>query len=694
MKSVQIYVGYHKPYQILKSKIFVPLHLGRSVATKDSKDGLNSSDDLAWLEKNMIGDDTGDNISAKNRYYNELTGIYWLWKNYDKIGSPDSIGMMQYRRHFIFKDSVFRNYEPMEYHEKPYAKINVGNMYNGYIEHFGLDDKTVHSVVDKYDAILPVECDMSSVDAKTIREDYDKLIPGTRVSDLDILVDVVDELYPKYGSILRKRLGQPKKRCYQSFVLKKEVFFDYCKFLFKILFAVEKKLDLANYTINGQRTLGYMGEILFDTYMSSLVDSKKYKVKELGTTYLAEKSIPKPIKPRTAIVQLAYADYESLEISLANFCHFLDDDTKLFILQNGRGTYDTERTYRTAKRYESLYPDNIVVVDDIRPQRPYLALRELFNSERLKQYDYICKVDDDVFPLSSDWFDRLCETYEQQFALHGESLAYASALVNNNPFGFKQIIERNKELHDEYFGKMARPHMAGTGGPGEYYPGRHHVPADDIDDDVCGTVWQLPYISRWLHQKTTLQPDKYLDMTKSWPTVEVRNKRYSINIMLFDKDLWNRIEDENSYYPDDDEFLCQLYCRKTGRYVAVDLSNPFAHLFFYSQREENKDLIPAIRDLYQDRLNQPYPIALQADRLIENENRLRYIENESRSRDNQQINIISEQAKTNQNYIESKKLKLRTRIKNNEVAQKAWMILPNGVRQSIKHNYRKLRGLE
>ena len=39
----------------------------------------------------MIGDDTGDNISDKNREYCELTGIYWIWKNYDKLGNPDYI---------------------------------------------------------------------------------------------------------------------------------------------------------------------------------------------------------------------------------------------------------------------------------------------------------------------------------------------------------------------------------------------------------------------------------------------------------------------------------------------------------------------------------------------------------------------------------------------------------------------------
>lgn len=43
-----------------------------------------------------VTDADGDNISAKNAYYNEMTGLYWLWKN----TNLDYSGICHYRRQF------------------------------------------------------------------------------------------------------------------------------------------------------------------------------------------------------------------------------------------------------------------------------------------------------------------------------------------------------------------------------------------------------------------------------------------------------------------------------------------------------------------------------------------------------------------------------------------------------------------
>ena len=107
-KNIKIFINYHKPARLLKNNIFVPIHIGRDLALQISKDGKLDNKDFNWLLNNMIGDNTGENISSKNRQYCELTGIYWVWKHYQEIGNPDYIGFMTYRRHFIFNSEMYK----------------------------------------------------------------------------------------------------------------------------------------------------------------------------------------------------------------------------------------------------------------------------------------------------------------------------------------------------------------------------------------------------------------------------------------------------------------------------------------------------------------------------------------------------------------------------------------------------------
>lgn len=356
-----------------------------------------------------------------------------------------------------------------------------------------------------------------------------------------------------------------------------------------------------------------------------------------------------------AILQLCYADFEALEISLAAYVKLAPRNVHMFLLQNGRGTYDTERTYRVCQRYSKLYPELITVVDWIEPNAPYYSIKELLNSDIMKSYDYILKVDDDVFPISPSWFESLVKCYNESFDKYGDRLAYVTSLVNNNPWGFKQTIDI-MNIKDDYK-QISLPHYAGI--KNNISMPYTYVEAGDIAVGGGGSVWMLPYYSRWIHVNTTLQPNKFIEKTSGQGYKEVSNQyRYSINCMLFKKEFWNDIDAENK----DDEYLSFMYCKNNNKVIIADLEVPMVHLCFFTQREENKDLLPIIRNFYQDYWKLPFPISICPIKEYENENRLRWIEH----------NLVNQSNKSVLKYVYYKILSLfATKEKRKKYKQKS-----------------------
>ena len=83
MKNIKIIVATHKKYNMPKDNMYLPVHVGRQ-----------GKDDIGYQ-----GDNEGENISEKNPFYCELTGLYWAWKNLN----ADYIGLAHYRRNFVYK---------------------------------------------------------------------------------------------------------------------------------------------------------------------------------------------------------------------------------------------------------------------------------------------------------------------------------------------------------------------------------------------------------------------------------------------------------------------------------------------------------------------------------------------------------------------------------------------------------------
>ena len=82
-----IIVAAHKRYTMPADSLYLPLQVG-----------AEGKSDIGYRK-----DNEGENISEKNPYYCELTGLYWAWKNLE----CEYLGLAHYRRHFKGKSCLF-----------------------------------------------------------------------------------------------------------------------------------------------------------------------------------------------------------------------------------------------------------------------------------------------------------------------------------------------------------------------------------------------------------------------------------------------------------------------------------------------------------------------------------------------------------------------------------------------------------
>lgn len=183
-------------------------------------------------EINYQRDDDGENISVKNPNYNELTAVYWAWKNLKDV---DAVGLVHYRRFFF--DS------------KPYSLENV------------ISIKKVNQLLQKYDVILPKKRNYY------IETNYSHYIHAHHKEPLDRTREVIAKEYPNYLPAFDKVMGKRGAHMFNMFIMKRDVFESYCNFMFNVLGKLEKHIDISKYSVQEARVYGYISELLMDVWL-------------------------------------------------------------------------------------------------------------------------------------------------------------------------------------------------------------------------------------------------------------------------------------------------------------------------------------------------------------------------------------------------------------------------------------------
>ncbi len=253
MGKVRIIVATHKKYEMPKSEMYLPVHVGAK-----GKETI----------ENYQRDDEGENISEKNPYFCELTGLYWAWKNLN----ADYIGLAHYRRHFSISKKL-------------------PNDVNGRIK-LVLNENEASKMLENTDIILPGK-------RKYYIEDlYSHYKHTMYIEPLDETRKIIQEKYPEYIEEFDKLHKRTSAHMFNMFIMKKEILDSYCKWLFDILFELENRIDVSKYDNFHARFFGRISELLLDVWINTnnlkyeevkVIDIEKVNWLKKGTSFLLAK---------------------------------------------------------------------------------------------------------------------------------------------------------------------------------------------------------------------------------------------------------------------------------------------------------------------------------------------------------------------------------------------------------------------
>ncbi|MDR2830587.1 MAG: DUF4422 domain-containing protein [Methanobrevibacter sp.] len=196
----------------------------------------------------FLGDDTGDNISKRNRYYSELTGLYWMCKN----SESKIIGLNHYRRYL--------------------SKSKLGGF---------LDKKDIEDYLKNHDIIVPKL--YNNLGCLSNRENfmmaYFPSIPNIHDLTREVILEKSPEYLDAFDDVMKSNFTTHSN----IFIGPKDLMNDYVDWIFPLCSDLEDKIN----SIRGhpKRLMGYLTEVYFQVWIKHL----NLKVKEVEPKFIGIK---------------------------------------------------------------------------------------------------------------------------------------------------------------------------------------------------------------------------------------------------------------------------------------------------------------------------------------------------------------------------------------------------------------------
>ena len=234
--DVKVIIAAHKKYQMPTDEMYLPVHVGAS-----------GKDSIVDNGRAYQRDDDGENISDLNPYFCELTGLYWAWKNL----KSDYIGLVHYRRHFS---------------SNPHSKDVWSNV---------LKKSDIKNDLGNIKVFIP------NKRRYYIETLYSHYAHTHHSFQLDETRRIIEEHCPEFLGSFDRVAKQRWGYMFNMMIMERELFSDYCSWLFDILFELKKRLGEEGLTPFHSRYYGRISEIIFNLWLLEQQKNGKIKSSEI-----------------------------------------------------------------------------------------------------------------------------------------------------------------------------------------------------------------------------------------------------------------------------------------------------------------------------------------------------------------------------------------------------------------------------
>lgn len=392
--KISIYSVYHNPSFIIKNEVIKPIQVGYA-------------DDIAGIDfRDNVGE---DNIHHKNESYCELTAQYWMWKN---DLTSDYLGLMHYRRFFDFHQN---DLEINQHGVKEEDGFTLS-----FEDKYGLSENSIEECIRGYDILLPTEWDVTQAGWKNVSANYANS-PHHYIKDLQIAGEVIKDLYPHDFELFNKHMKAKKMFATNMFIMRRELFGQYCSWLFSILTEVENRIDISTYTAQERRVFGYLSERLLNVWILKIQrEQLGLQFKYLNRIFISDTSpknwtAPLPVTDKPIISTVIASDdnyVPHLGALIKSIQHHFSDSNflDLIVLDGGISELNRRMLTQLAKKHASTSISFIELSNEFSEHKTHmhftkatfyrLILNQLiFDREKLLYIDCDTIVLDDIAKL-------------------------------------------------------------------------------------------------------------------------------------------------------------------------------------------------------------------------------------------------------------------------------------------------------